>query len=443
MNQLDYATERIPPQAIDVELTVLGSMISDSDCTSIAVEQLTENSFYLPANRTVFTTIADMFEKNISIDLVTLAEALRKNGSIGDVGGEPYLGEIAEAVATSANMEYYCEILLEKETARSLIKSSAEITNECYEGKNRDELIDYAEGKIFDISSKNDLQRNTIYSMTDVVRDTIDDMSIRHDPDSEYGYKTGLADLDGLVGYFSESEYIILAGRPGNGKTAMMLTMSVNMALAGIKVGIISLEMTRKQLGYRLNSMFSNVSVFKMMHGFTARHDLPEVQKAFSTISELPIWIDDTARVGIMKVRSVIRQMIRKYGCQIFFIDHLHMMDYKRREEYAELSEISGWIFKTKKEFNIPIILLCQLDKPDRKKKTGRPNSADLRGTGALHQDAETIIFVHRPELYDDKLELSGMAELIVDKSRNGPIGIANVMFDKTTVQFKNIAKGF
>src|SRR4030042_1038462 len=139
MNQLDYSTERVPPQALDVERTVLGAMIIDSDCTSIAVEQLTENSFYLMANRTVFITIADMFEKNINVDPVTLAEELRKNGSMGDIGGEPYLGEIAEAVATSANMEYYCAILLEKETARSLIKSSAEITNECYGSKNRDE----------------------------------------------------------------------------------------------------------------------------------------------------------------------------------------------------------------------------------------------------------------------------------------------------------------
>ena len=448
MNNLEYGTERIPPQSLDVERTVLGSMLADVNCVSIAVEKLDETSFHMRANREIFTTMKSMFERNVTIDIVTIAEELKKNRLLDDVGGEPYIGELAQSIATFSNIEYYCGILIEKATARNLIKNAAEITLECYEGrKNKDELIDYAESKIFDVSAKNDLQRNTIYSMHSVVMDTIDDMSIRHDPKSEYGYKTGLKELDDMIGYFSESEYIILAGRPANGKTALMLTIAVNMALDGIKVGIISLEMTRKQLGYRINSIFSEVSVFKMMHGYTSRSDAPVIQESFSKMVDLPIWVDDTARVGIMKVRSTIRQMMRKHGCQIFFIDHLHMMDYKRREEYAELSEISGWVFKTKKEFNIPIILLCQLDKPDRRKKIGRPTSADLRGTGALHQDAETIMFVHRPELYeekeDKKRELSGVAEIIIDKSRNGPTGIADVMFDKTTVQFKNMTERF
>lgn len=449
MNQRDQKViasgfERVPPQALDVERTVLGSMLIDSHAAVIALELLDESCFYSSANQRIFVCMKEMFEKNIPIDIVTLADILRRKEWLQSVGEETYLADLAQSIVTSANIEYYSRILIEKSTLRQLISVSGEITTKCFDAEVEPQLIlDEAESLIFGISESR--ISNKFESVNQLLPKTFEDIE-GYAKGSFKGILTGFSELDGMTTGMQRGDLVIVAGRPSMGKTAFCLSLALNASVnAKCSTAIFSLEMSKAQLVQRMLCSEARVNMHQLRSGTLPKRDLPKLSFAAGPLSEAPIYIDDTPAISVLELRAKARRLKAQHGLDLVVIDYLQLMGSSGKVEsrQQEISQISRALKGVAKELDVPVIALSQLSRAvEQRTGNHRPQLSDLRESGAIEQDADVVLFVYRDEVYNkDDDQVKGRAEIIVGKQRNGPIGTAHLAFVKDFARFENLAE--
>jgi replicative DNA helicase len=443
-NETVFTTDRIPPQALDVERTVLGSMLIDANAAVNAMEKLTEDCFYATANKQIFVCLREMFEKSIPFDIITLADELRKRDLLDAVGAEPYLAELVNNVATSANIEHHARILIEKATLRTLISTSAEITTDCFSTEaEAQEILDKAESKIFSIAESR--IKNSFESLGQLLPRTFEDID-KYSKGGVQGVPSGFKGLDELTSGFQKSDFIIIAGRPSMGKTALALSIALHASVeAKYPTAIFSLEMSKAQLAQRMLCAEARINMHSLRSGKLPHKELPKLSIAAGPLSEAPLFIDDTPGITVLELRAKARRLKAQQNISLIIIDYLQLMGSvgKVENRQQEISQISRSLKGISKELDVPVIALSQLSRAvEQRGGDHRPQLSDLRESGAIEQDADVVMFVFREELYnkDTPEEEKGKAEIIIGKQRNGPIGKIDVTFVKDYARFENMA---
>jgi replicative DNA helicase len=440
---------RVPPQAVDVEMAVLGAMMLDKGAIAKAIEILDDTSFYKPAHQRIFAAMTGLFEKSEPVDLITLVEELRRRGELDKVGGEYYLTELTGKVTTAANVEYHAHIVLEKALMRQLISSSSEVVGRAYsETEDALDLLDEAEQKIFQISEQR--MKKSFVSMNTAVHQTMEMIESIHGKHSGVtGVPSAFTELDNYTGGFQRSDLIIVAGRPSQGKTALVLSIARNAAiLHDIPVGFFSLEMSAQQLVLRLICAEARVDAHSVRTGRLPEDEWRKLSTSVGKLYKAKIFIDDTPALTVLEIRAKARRLKAEHNIGMIVVDYLQLMqgpkNIQSREQ--EISTISRSLKALAKELNIPVLALSQLNRAVELRGDKRPVLADLRESGAIEQDADVVLFVHRPEMFgittDENNEpTEGMAEIIIGKQRNGPTGSARLAFVKQYARFENLTR--
>ena len=448
---IDSAYGHLPPQNIEAERLVLGALMVDGDAFSVVSEILRPDTFYEPRHRHIFTAIQGLSLKEQPVDIVTVCEELRRMGKLEDSGGEMYVVELSGAVASSAHLEMHARILAQKHLARQLIHFAGTIEGKAFdETSDMDELMQEAEGKLFEISQKN-LARD--YTQIDpVIAEAVEILQRASANDGGLtGLPTGFRQIDDLTSGWQPGDLIIVAGRPAMGKTSFALSLAKCTAIDyRIPVGFFSLEMSNVQLGNRIMSNVCEVEGRKILSGNVDRSEWERIDRKIRDMQGAPLYVDDTPALSVFEFRTKARRMVREKGVKMIMIDYLQLMNaagtkYSNRQE--EVSTISRSLKSLAKELNIPIMALAQLnrDVANREGLEGkRPQLSDLRESGAIEQDADMVILVHRPEYYRlDKDEhgndTKGKAQIIFAKHRKGATGDVTVKFQGEFTRFEDL----
>ncbi len=458
-NELEYPAVReeisppsggkVPPQAVEVEQTVLGAMLIEKEAVPKALEVLDEDSFYRDAHRKIFQAMTSLFDKSEPIDVTTVTEELRRRSQLEAVGGPYYLTELTMKVTSAANVESHAYIVLEKAILRRLIEASSEITNRSYSpAEDPLELLDEAEQKIFEIAERR--LKKSFTSMTKAVTETFEILEKIHGQRGGVtGVPTGFTFLDNLTGGFQASDLVIIAGRPSQGKTALALSIGRNAAVDhGIPVGFFSLEMSSQQLVLRLLAAEARVNAQELRTGRLKDEEWPKLSTKCHKLASAKIFIDDTPALGILELRAKARRLKAEHNVAMVVVDYLHLMQGPRHAENREkeISMISRSLKALAKELAIPVVALSQLSRAVEARSGRRPVLSDLRESGAIEQDADVVLFVHRPEIYgerfleDGQTPSEGIAEITLGKQRNGPTGQIQLSFIKEYARFENLA---
>lgn len=432
---------RLPPQNIEAEQSVLGAIILDNEALPKAIEALSPDDFYRETHRRLYKSIIALFERSEPIDIVTLTDYLRKSDEIEAVGGISYLSYLANSIPTSANIRYHAKIVSEKSMLRALIRTATQITSEVYENsRDVDEVIDYAQKMIFDITDKR--TKISFSPLRDVIKDTFKMIEHLYDKkEAITGVPSGFKDIDELTSGFQSGDLIIVGGRPGMGKTAFALNVAGYVA-ADMRetVAVFSLEMPKEQLALRMICAESGVNSSSVRKGFIGKQDWIKLTNAAGRLADAPIFIDDSSMLTALEIRAKARRLKMEYGMlSLIVVDYLQLMrsmgKFERREQ--EISDISRSLKALAKELKVPVIALSQLNRAVEQRGEKRPTLADLRESGALEQDADVIIFLYRDEFYNkNNPSNKGKAELIVAKQRNGPTGIVNLTYLADSTKF-------
>ncbi|MDP9369869.1 MAG: replicative DNA helicase [Chloroflexota bacterium] len=435
------AVERLPPHNLEAEQSVLGSLLIDRDAIIKIASYVKSEDFYQGANATIYQAIVDLYNRREPTDFITLSDELARRDKLDQVGGVAYLSALLNAVPTAVHVEYYGKIVERTATLRRLIDAGSQIVAIGYrDGVDTEDALDAAERAIFNVSEKRatkDFQ--SISEVLDRFFDQIDYMQ-QHRGDV-VGVATGFTDLDRLTGGLQKSDLIILAARPSMGKTAFALGMAYGAAVThGKTVGIFSLEMSAEQLVQRLLSTETGVDSHRLRLGHIDDGEWDRISRAFGRLAEANIFIDDTAGAGIMDVRSKARRLQAEHGLDMVIIDYLQLMSGRRSENRVqEVSEISRGLKGLARELNIPVIALSQLSRAVETRSEHKPMLSDLRESGSIEQDADIVMFIYREEKYDEDTEKKGIAEIIVAKHRNGPVGEINLRFFDKTARFADL----
>jgi replicative DNA helicase len=422
-------------------------MLLEKEAISRVLEILDESAFYRPAHRELFEAMIALFERNEAVDSITVAEELRRRGKLDEVGGPVYIAELTMKVTSAANVEYHAKIVLEKAILRNLITASSEMTSQAFnETEDALDLLDKAEQSIFRISEKR--MKKSFVSMRDAVHNTMEMLEQIHGKHSGVtGVPSGFSMLDNLTGGFQKSDLIIVAGRPSMGKTAFVLSAARNAAIDhNMPVGFFSLEMSAQQLVLRLICAEARVNAHSVRTGRLPEDQWSNLSRRIGKLHQAPIYIDDTPALGILEIRAKARRLKIEHNIGMVIVDYLQLMQGPKgvQSREQEISIISRSLKALAKELNIPVVALSQLNRAVEARGDKRPILADLRESGAIEQDADVVLFVHRPEQYGIAMEgdkpTEGMAELIVGKQRNGPTGEVQLAFVKDYARFENLA---
>ena len=442
----DAAFDRVPPQSVPAEMAVLGSILLDNEAVGKVVEMLDTGAFYKSAHRKIYTAILGLYETNEPVDLITLSEALKRQGVLDDVGGAYYLTELSEAVPSAANVEYHARIVLEKFLLRRLIEESANISRDCYDGQDEVfDILDRSEARIFSLSERK--MRKSYEHISPIMHNTFEKIEKFHGQSGTVtGVPSGYADLDELTSGFQESELIIVAGRPSMGKTAFVLNVARNAAVEGkVAVGLFSLEMSSEALAMRLLTAEARIDAHLLRTGRLREEQWQQLSMRAGALAEAPIFIDDTPGISVLELRSKARRMKKEHDIGLIIIDYLQLMQGPKGIEsrQQEISTISRSLKALAKELDVPVLALSQLSRAVESRPDKRPMLSDLRESGAIEQDADMVMFVFRPEYYKRPEEaqaegIEGKAEIIIAKQRNGPIGDVNLTFIKKYAKFEN-----
>jgi replicative DNA helicase len=438
---------RIPPQAVDVEMSVLGAMLIEKEAIARALDLLNEDAFYKEAHRFIFQGMIALFDRSEPVDIVTLTEELKRRGVLEKVGGSYYLTELTERITSAANIEYHAKIVLEKALMRQLIASSNEISGRAYENtEDAFDLLDEAEQKIFKISEQH-LKRSFV-SMNQALHQTMEMLENIHGKHSGItGVPTGFTALDNITGGFQKSDLIVVAGRPAMGKTALVLSAARNASIDYDKpVAFFSLEMSAQQLVLRLICAEARVDQHKVRTGRLPEDQWQYLSTRIGKLAKAKLFIDDSPSLGILELRAKSRRLKAEHDVQMIIVDYLQLMQGPKGldSREREISTISRSLKALAKELDVPVLALSQLNRAVEARSDKRPQLADLRESGAIEQDADVVMFVHRPEAYGIREEggesTEGVAEIIVGKQRNGPIDTARMSFIKSYARFENLA---
>lgn len=435
------SAERIPPQNLEAETAVLGSMLIDEQAVMHGVEQLTANSFYKDSHQKIFQTVADLFQESKPIDLVTLTDALEKKSQLEEVGGASYLAQLTSAVPTAANVLYYVRIVKEKYILRTLITTSTQIVRECYEATEEPEsLLDRAERAIFDIASKK--FSGGVVPIKNIVRkqiETIDRLYQRKEHVT--GIATGFHEFDTQTAGLQPSDLIIVAARPSMGKSAFMTCIAEHCGMVSkVPVAIFSLEMSKEQLIQRMLCSRARVDAHKVRTGFLAQSDWPALTAAAAKLSEAPIYIDDTPGLSVLELKAKARRLKSQFDIKILMVDYLQLMQSSTPQEsrQQEISEISRSLKALARELQVPLIAVSQLSRAVESRTDHKPQLSDLRESGAIEQDADVVVLLVREEYYNPTEENRGKADIIIAKQRNGPVGTVQMAFVREYTRFEN-----
>jgi replicative DNA helicase len=444
--------EKIPPQNIEMEQSLLGSLLIDKDAIIKVADIINSDDFYKDTHGIIFDTMKELYEKHEPIDLLSLSSRLEEKGQLEAVGGRSYLTSLANTVPTSSHVIHYAQVVQNKATLRRLLKAAAEITELGFEETGElDQLLDQAEQKLFTVSQK--YLKRTFVSITDVLTEAFDRIDELHRGSGKMrGIQTFYADLDNILAGLQKSDLIILAARPSAGKTTLALDIARNVATKGKEaIGIFSLEMSKEQLVDRLLCAEAGVDLWKMRTGKLTDQgeddDFTRINRAMGLLSEAKIYIDDSANANIMEIRTKARRLQSEHGLGLIVIDYLQLMEGRGRTEnrVQEVSEISRNLKAIARELNVPVLALSQLSRSVESRDTHIPRLADLRESGSIEQDADVVLFIYREKMYHQDLppDKANVAEVIIAKHRNGPTGKVKLFFDEQNVTFKNLDKKF
>ncbi|MGE5590255.1 MAG: replicative DNA helicase [Bacillota bacterium] len=434
--------DRVPPQSQEAEQSVLGSMLLDRDAIIRAQELLRPEDFYRDAHRVIFSAICEIFNRGEAVDLVTLAEDLRRRGVLDEYGGAAYLTTLANIVPTAANIEHYAHIVEEKATLRALINASSQILAKGYQPDQEiDAILDEAEKSIFDISQRR-ISRG--YEMLrDVLDKALDHIEYLYAHKGEVtGVPTGYKDLDDLTSGLQPSDLFILAARPSMGKTQLGLNFVRHAAVEkGVPAAIFSLEMSKEQLAMRLLAAEGNIDSQRLRTGHLTEEHWQRLTSALARLSEAPIFIDDTPAISIMEMRARARRMKSEHGLGLMMVDYLQLMTAPGNKEnrQQEISEISRSLKALARELHLPVLALSQLSRSVESRTDKRPMLSDLRESGSIEQDADVVAFIYRDDYYNRDSEKPNITEVILAKQRNGPVGVVELVFLKEFGKFVSI----
>jgi replicative DNA helicase len=438
--------ERVPPQNLEAERSVLGSMLLEKEALSTVIDILTEEDFYNDGHKKVFSAIINLFENNKAVDLVTATEELRRGGDLEEIGGAIYLTNLLNSVPTAANVEHYAEIVKEKAVLRSLINAATQIVTTGYEDKEETgTLLDRAQQLIFEISQKR--VRRDFILLKDVVKSGMETIEKLQKFGKGYirGIPTGFKEFDNLTSGFQPSDLVVIASRPSMGKTSICLNIAQHAGIEEkIPVAIFSLETSKEQLVQRMLCAEARVDAHKLRTGYLPESAWPTLAIAAGRLSDAPIFIDDTPAISSLEVRAKARRLKAEHDIGLIIIDYLQLMRGGERAEnrQQEISEISRSLKSLARELEIPVIAVSQLSREVEKREGNRPQLSDLRESGAIEQDADLCVFIYREELYKPKKENKGIADIIIGKQRNGPVGKIKLAWIKEYTRFGNLAKG-
>ena len=428
---MDAPVMRSLPQSIESEQSLIGSMIIDKSAIAQVAEKLTEDDFYRDGHKIIYKSIFEMFKNDMAVDLVTLLEYLKSTDQLEKAGGVTYITEVSSSVPTTANLSSYIKIVEEKSILRRLIKASTAIIEDSYNKQGEVEgVLDLAEKKIFDIAEKR--STSDFEALSDVLeRGFLEIERLFNNKGQITGVPSGFTDLDAKTSGFQKGDMVLIAARPSMGKTTFALNIAENAALReGKSVVIFSLEMPKEQLAYKLLCSEANVDMLKLRTGNLDDKDWENIARATGPLSKAKIYIDDTAGVTVMEMRSKCRRLKMEYGIDLILIDYLQLMSGSSSENrQQEVSEISRSIKALAKEMECPVIALSQLSRAPEQRADHRPMLSDLRESGSIEQDADLVMFLYRDEYYNKETEDKNMAECIVAKHRNGPVGTVKMAF--------------
>jgi len=434
--------ERSQPQAVEAEASVLGSMLLDRDALGRAVELLDDSCFYLDSHRAIFASVASLYDRGMPADLVVVTEELKKRKQLDKTGGAAYLSMLLDRVATGANVEYHAKIVLEKAMLRKLIASSTGIVQRSYEGtEDIEKLLDDAEGMIFGIRQSR-LKKGFV-AIKHLIKGSFEAIEeISRQKKHITGVETGFADLDSRTSGFQKADFVVVASRPSMGKTSFALNVAQHAAIEkGTPVGIFSLEMSEEQVVQRMLCAEARVDAQRLRTGFLSDADWPKLTAAAGRLHEAPVYIDDSAVLSIWELKSKARRLKNEVDLGLLMVDYLQLVSGPTSENrQQEISAISRSLKALAKELEIPVIAMSQLSRAvEARGGERRPVLSDLRESGAIEQDADVVIMIYRPELYN--MEPKGVAEIIVAKQRNGPTGTEKLTFKKEYTRFENMAR--
>ena len=447
---VDNTYAHLQPQALEVERAVIGALLIDKDAYSVVCEILRPESFYEPRNQMIYTAIRDLSMAERPVDVLTVTEQLAKNGQLEEAGGPAYIAEISSRVATSAHVEFHANIVAQKFLARQLIQFASDIETKAFdETIDVDDLMQHAEGALFELSQKN--MKKDYTQIDPVIANALQVIQkAAANTDGLTGVPTGYHKLDDITSGWQASDLVIIAGRPAMGKTSFALSMAKNIA-ADYKVpmAFFSLEMSNVQLVNRLISNCCEIQGSKILNGQLQPDEWNRLDKRVNDLLGAPLYIDDTPGLSVFELRTKARRLVREHGVKIIMIDYLQLMNangmrFSSRQE--EVSTISRSLKGLAKELDIPILALSQLNRgvESREGLEGkRPQLSDLRESGAIEQDADMVLFVHRPEYYhiyldDNGRDLHGMAQIIIAKHRKGATGDVLLTFRGEYTRFEN-----
>lgn len=438
----DYLGAKIPPYSLEAEQSVLGSMLIDFESVALAFESLSEDDFYRQENKEIFAAMESLFNQNKPIDVVTVSDALKQRGALDAIGSNEFVVNLGMSVPTTANVKYYIKIVKDKSLLRKLIDASAKITKIGYEASEpADDIAEMAEKLVFDVlNGKTTKGFSTVGNVAESNIKRIEELGAMDTKIT--GVETGFQHLDFLLSGLQKSTLNILAARPGIGKTSFALNIAKNVAVKKkIPVAVFSLEMSDEELTNRIISSHALIDSTKLKTGKLDVDDWIRMSNAMATLADAPLYIDDTAAITVTEIRSKCRRLKLEKGLGLVIIDYLQLMQSKGRIEnrQQQVSDISRSLKILAKELEVPIITLSQLSRSIEQRTDKTPVLSDLRESGAIEQDADVVMFLHKPETENDEENTNQLAELVIAKHRSGSTGRIKLMWQPNYTTFMSI----
>jgi replicative DNA helicase len=448
----DASLLKVPPHSLEAEQAVLASVLLNNDLMNDVVEILRPDDFYQGAHRTLFSTMVELYERGRAIDQLTLSEALNTRNMANEVGGLSYLSELIHNIPTTANVADYARLVKEKAILRKMIAVAQQVTNSAYQGVGEvDDFLDQTEQAIFAIGEEK--IKPSFYSMAEMGKEAMREIEKLYEKKELItGVPSGFRDLDSKTAGFQKSDMVVIAARPGMGKTALSLNVALHAALRnGLPVAIFSLEMSRQQLALRMICSEARVNFQRLRTGYLTQDEINKIVAAVGKLSEAQIYCDDSGALTALELRAKARRLKKDKDIGMVIVDYLQLMRGatlrgSQDNRVQEISEISRSLKALAKELNVPVIAISQLNRGVESRTDKRPQMADLRESGAIEQDSDLILFIYREEMYrkaETPEEKKGVAEIIIAKQRNGPMGVVELTFLDQYTRFEDMARDY
>ena len=433
---------KTPPASQESEMGVLGSVLLDNTALDAAAELIEGSDFYREGHRLVFDTMQNMSERGEPIDILTLVEELRKTDKLERCGGAAYVAGLADTVPSAAHVASYAKIVREKSVLRALIATTQQIAARAYEDVGEiDDFLDEAESAIFDVADRK--VKTGFIPLKNIVKESFKTLErLSEHRGLLTGVSTGFVDFDEITAGLQPGDLIVIAGRPGMGKTALALNIARNAAVdTGVPTAFYSLEMAREQLAIRMFCTESKIDSKDMRRGFISKNDWAKLMQAANTLQAAPIFIDDSSTMTVLEMKAKARRMKARHNIGLIVIDYMQLMKGRQTREgnrEQEIADVSRSLKALAKELRVPVVALSQLNRAVESREDKRPRLADLRESGAIEQDADVIAFLYRDKMYNDRTDDECMTELIIGKQRNGPVGVVKLAFREQFTRFES-----